>query len=93
MKKMIAGNRKDKIIPDELIEEGIDFSFRNSLGEVKGRKNNIKVCCPACLKAHLLKFAKEKAFGKKVQSYLSLSIEGDIGHMGYYQDKEDLVFM
>lgn len=85
---------KGLLIPDYLISKIESFAMRNDV--LISYKNNLEVedmhhCCPHCLKAHALQEAKKIGLSKEVLSAIEKMFKGNIGHDGYYMDKEELV--
>ena len=78
-------------IPESLLKEADSFMKRNSLAVVACNIHNkelVHECCPSCLEAHLIRKAKELGLGKeKIQKIF----ECEIGHEGYYLDKEEVI--
>lgn len=78
-------------LPAGLMREALSFAKRNSLGIIKYDKENINNVCPRCLKAHLMKKAEEKDLDKAVVEVLVNLGEYEMGHNGYYMDKEKVI--
>jgi len=68
--------------PEFLREEAKRFIFRNKLTEIH--------VCPQCMKAHLMKKAKEFGFNKEI-GQIEKSIKCPTGHEGYYLDQANLI--
>ena len=82
-----------KSFPRSFLNEIRKFTKRNQIVEFScdlSTKEQIYCCCPSCLKAHLIKFARSKNLNNEAK-ILNRLIEGDIGHDGYYIDSENLV--
>ncbi len=80
-------------IPRALIDEMESFTERNSLAVIAHTLKNkkpIHICCSRCLKAHMLKKAKELRLNNRTLRVMNLYIKGPIGHNGFYIDKEEL---
>ncbi len=94
LRHKIEGLARGLIIPDNLIAELEDYSYRNSLNRLvsdeKSRKV-IKGCCPQCLKAHMIKKARESGISEQGTQFLSLFMQGEAGHNGYYLDGDALI--
>ncbi len=89
-------NKLTKItnIPDLLIKEADSFIKRNSLAVIAcdiHSKEHINECCPSCLEAHLIRKAKELGLNKNHKEAIQKIFECEIGHNGYYIDRERLV--
>lgn len=80
--------RKHYFFPDSLLEEIEDFASRNEIAE--SSKSDFR-CCPDCLKAHVVKKARDSGLDSKSISLLSKIFRGKLGHEGYYLDKEELI--
>ena len=81
----------EKSLPEKLLLEISGFKGRNSLSrELKCIGLVIKECCPRCLKAHLIKKAKDLNMEKQAEVYIK-SLNCEIGHNGYYKDGEELL--
>ena len=81
-------------VPNSLIKEADLFMKRNSLAVVAcniRNKEQIHECCPCCLEAHLIKKAKELGLNNNHREAIQRIFECEIGHNGYYLDKEKLV--
>jgi hypothetical protein len=82
------------LLPTALIEELEDFTERNSLAimaySLPDRKP-IHKCCPQCLKAHIIKTAKDLKIGKHEVKLISSLFNCKAGHNGYYLDLDNLV--
>lgn len=70
-------------IPRNLREEAKRFIERNAIQVHENSK--VRCCCPQCLKAHLLLKSK----GNGVDKIKGLPCE--VGHVGYYLDREKVV--
>lgn len=60
------------------------FTKRNALSK------QINDCCPRCLKAHLIKKAKEYSLFSEIKNIESL-LQEEPGHHGYYLDEDEIV--
>lgn len=83
------------IIPDKLLSEIIGFCRRNVL-EIEYPNSDynqvIYHCCPKCLKAHIIKKAKEEKISlNKIENMLDKVINCEAGHSGYYMDKDNII--
>ena len=90
----IQGLAKGLIIPDDLIAELESYAERNPLHKlVKNAqsKKEIMGCCPRCLKAHMLKTAENLGISQEGRQFLSLFMQGEAGHNGYYLDADELI--
>jgi len=81
------------IIPDNLIAELEEYTERNSLANLVPEECREEVygCCPRCLKAHMIKTAEQLGLSSKEREFLSLFVDGETGHHGYYMDGDELV--
>jgi len=88
--EFLLDNGIDYLLAKKLIERISAFYFRNiiTFKEEKGKK--VAVCCPRCLKAYLLKIAKENNLNKKIINKIK-KIGCETGHYGYFMDSGDLV--
>ena len=85
---------KRNVLPDALVEEIEDFTERNSLvivGYGLGDRRPLHRCCQSCLKAHLVKTAKDLKLNKRVINYILSSFSCAMGHNEYYLDEDKLV--
>lgn len=71
------------LIPDDAIAAIDDYCKRNKIVD-QGHG-----CCPDCLKAHHFTVLSDY-IGKARASELIKDLPGDLGHNGYYLDKEEL---
>ncbi len=79
---LLSSNR----ISNSLKEEIRLFAKRNSLA----KRNSVNECCPRCLKAHLIKHAKQSP--DLLQALLVEEfIPFEAGHHGYYMDAEEVI--
>ena len=69
--------------------------MRNSFTKITNSQftqNGMIQCCPRCLKAHMLKTAEKIGISKEGRKFLSLFVNGEIGHYeGYYLDEDKLI--
>ena len=68
-------------MPDELISELEEFSFRN---QIEGKY------CERCLKAHAIKTAREMGLNGTTRKVIENIFNCETGHNGYYLDKEEI---
>lgn len=78
-------------LPSGLMREAMRFTKRNTLDVVQTGKKAMSAVCPRCLKAHLMKAAREKDMDKVLVQILVDMGEHSIGHNGYYMDKEKVI--
>lgn len=80
----LAGHGLENL-PEELQEEALEFIQRNTLsGTNENSGGALKpLYCPRCLKAHILKKAKEMNN--------AIKIRGNVGHNGYYLNGDVIV--
>ncbi|MBU0761054.1 MAG: hypothetical protein KJ600_02400 [Nanoarchaeota archaeon] len=81
-------------LPQKLLKEIRGFVKRNSLGAVAYRIENkepVSYCCQRCLKAHLSKKVKRMNLDKNVMKKLTVLLDCESGHGGYYVDGVRLV--
>jgi hypothetical protein len=82
------------LISKKLFFEAEAFRQRNGLAVVASSLENKKPmyeCCPACLKAHLLKKAEGLNLGRAVREVIKNMANCETGHYGYYLDDGKLV--
>lgn len=92
LQKKIELLKLGMILPDSLISEmGLFVSRNNIIDGCDVNKNSLSCCCPNCLKAHALNYAKKLGMNKSYILALQMMIEGNIGHNGYYLDGEELI--
>ena len=77
-------------LPAVLRKEVDSFLQRNTLSKEMAQNQRgggaMPLCCPRCLKAHIIKKSAELGFDKKnVLSYLE-GLGEEMGHNGYYMD-------
>ena len=89
LKSKILAIEKGILIPDNLIAEIDSFCKRNNLISIP--QNETHTSCPDCLKAHALKRATALGLDPQSISFLSIMLNGKIGHNGYYLDGERLI--
>ena len=81
-------------LPKKLLFEMRGFIRRNSLAvigySIKNKKP-IHYCCPSCLNAHLIKKARDFGFEKDIEESLKKIFDCEIGHRGYYLDRNKLI--
>lgn len=70
-------------LPDVLKEEAQSFLKRNYIVSRK--------YCKRCLKAHVLKKAKENRLGKEVYLLVENKFANETGHNGYYMDGGEVI--
>ena len=82
---VFASKESEEII----IEEAERFAKRNAVVvDFMGREPKVH-CCEKCLRAHLLKFGRDMSMLKRKRANVNDNLE--VGHDGYYIDKERLV--
>ncbi len=94
MSLIVRAEETKLILPSALIEEIEDFAERNSLavvGHTLHDRRPLHRCCPACLKAHILKVSEELNLNRKLVFQLSRTLPSPIGHNGYYIDEDKLI--
>ena len=96
--EVILSKLSDKIYsleiqsPCKILNKIKDFIKRNSLAVTKNSngKPAIHFCCN-CLKAHIIKIAKENKLGKSITNSLTMVLNCSLGHDGYYLDADKLI--
>lgn len=85
--------KKGAIFPDELINEMEEYAERNDLvnSNVYIEEDSIHKCCPNCLKAHAFVKGRELGVNEKTMSQITNFLKGEIGHYGYYLDRDELI--
>lgn len=66
----------------------------NTFSEMAQNQNSREACppcCPRCLKAHILKTAKENNFSDEEIADMLTGVKGEIGHNGYYLNGAEVV--
>lgn len=79
-----------KLVPLELKDESLIFIERNHIPIPSLLKKKTKVICPRCLKAHLVHKAR-KMNNHLLENAVYDSFDCEIGHNGYYLDKEKVI--
>ncbi len=79
------------LLPRKLIEEIHKFQKENSIAITSTIHGPKQHCCDKCLKAHVFKLASEIGLNQNVLMFLEQTFPGEIGHNGYYINKEQLV--
>ena len=91
--KKVVKTEKDAF-PDEFIREIKRYAKRNAFTLDytihNNHSNRIKVCCSQCVKAHALEKAKRMNLGKEAIKSIEEMFECEIGHNGYYLDREEV---
>ncbi len=83
----IASIKAGFIVSDDFISEIESFAKRNTIVKVGKDKH----FCHNCMKAHIIKKARELELPPSaIKPFLS-KLEGEEGHNGYYLDEEDLI--
>lgn len=80
------------LLPTGLLDELESYMQRNviaDLKEVRGQKE-INAFCHQCCKAHAKKLAEHYNLTKQATLNLLNIFKGNIGHEGYYLDREEL---
>ncbi|MEK6888617.1 MAG: hypothetical protein AABW80_00755 [Nanoarchaeota archaeon] len=72
-----------KLLPKQLLDQINKFRERNKIVD--------NVCCEHCLKAHAIHKAQEMNLSQQLTRSILENLEGNLGHNGYYMDKEELV--
>jgi len=75
-------------LPDSFVKELESFAKRNSIFSTKVDDQLVYHCCPSCLKAHALKKAGEMKHNLKE---IEEMFDCEIGHLGYYLDKGEII--
>ncbi len=77
-------------LPHEVIDEALAFCARNTIvhAEMNGKENYI--CCQPCLKAHVMKKARQMRTSKHLIMLFESLFPCQTGHEGYYMDQEKL---
>ena len=78
--------------PYKILNKIKSFIKRNSLAITKksNGKPTIHFCCN-CLKAYIIKIAKENNLGKNITNSLTIVLNCSLGHDGYYLDADKLM--
>ncbi len=77
-------------ISEKLIREANAFKKRNAIVVAERdleSKKAVYECCPACLKAHLIKKADEWNLDRDLSELLFRMVGNPTGHYGYYMDR------
>lgn len=96
IKKLTTANKQETIsiaraaLPEILQKEIEKFILNNAILQSNCYPTE-KHCCPQCLKAHLIKKAKELNLKEDVFKIIDFYIKEQAGHNGYYLDRDELV--
>tara|TARA_Y100000310_G_C20107855_1_gene545727 strand:+ start:261 stop:560 length:300 start_codon:yes stop_codon:yes gene_type:complete len=77
-------------LPPSFQEEIQAFIVRNAIAQANPHPTK-EHCCDHCVKAHALKTAQLLNLNQDTLDVLSASLDGNLGHDGYYLDQERLI--